>query len=241
MVFGYQSPNSSYWVAQLGAYERAYAISEYRPGHGWSPIAAAGSLGNLDIEKEHELIVEVNGQSVRLSVDDVDVLDVVLPQPIDGTGAGLFAWDDEGIDFTQTTVTGVAPRIFVIMPFSEPFDTLYRDVIYPVAKEQLGFEIIRVDEIPGPGIILDDIQQQIERAHVVVAEISTRNANVFYELGYAHALKKPAILLVRREDSEQMPFDIRGYRAIFYDDTIGGKQAVERHLHQHLSAIQKDG
>ncbi len=174
-----------------------------------------------------------------MTVDDVDVLDVVLHRPIEGTGTGLYAWDDAEIQFLETTVTGIAPRIFVIMPFSEPFETLYREVISPVA-ENAGFEIIRVDEIPGPGIILDDIQQQIEQAHAVVAEISLHNPNVFYELGYAHALKKPAVLLVRREEGAKMPFDVRGYRAIFYDDSIGGKKNVERNLQQHLNAILKD-
>lgn len=239
IVFGYQSFNSPYLVAQIGAYNKAYAISEYRPGHGWVSLADAGTLANIDVELEHSMIVEVSAQTVRMTVDDVDVLDVVLRRPIEGTGAGLFAWDDAEVGFSQTTVAGVAPRVFVIMPFSEPFESLYREVISPVA-ESAGFEIVRVDEIPGPGIILDDIQQQIERAHAVVAEISTHNPNVFYELGYAHALKKPAVLLVRRDEGSRMPFDVRGYRAIFYDDSIGGKKTVERNLQQHLNAILKD-
>jgi hypothetical protein len=239
IVFGYQSLNSAYLIAQIGAFGRAYAVSEYRPGHGWVLVAGTGSLSNIDVGQVHHMVVDVSGQSVRLTVDEVEVLNAVLYRPIEGNGAGLFAWDDAEVEFTETTVTCAAPRIFIIMPFAEPFDTLYHEVISPVAS-QLGFEIIRVDEIPGPGIILDDIQQQIEQAHAVVAEISTRNPNVFYELGYAHALKKPAILLVRREEGSKMPFDVRGYRAIFYDDTIGGKQAVERSLRQHLRAILKD-
>jgi hypothetical protein len=89
----------------------------------------------------------------------------------------------------------------------------------------------------GPGIIIEDIQRQIESSHAVVTEISTQNPNVYYELGYAHALRKPAVLLVRRSDGSTMPFDIRGYRAIFYHDCIGGKKSVERNLQQHLRAI----
>lgn len=122
------------------------------------------------------------------------------------------------------------------MPFAEPFDTLYREVIKPVAKE-LAFGINRVDEIQAPGIILDDIQRQIAESHAVVAEVSSRNPNVFYELGFAHALGKPAVILVRRDDAASMPFDIRGYRAIFYDDSIGGKRKVENLLRQHLTAV----
>src|SRR5262249_46860384 len=149
-----------------------------------------------------------------MTVDEVDVLSTVLPYPIDGSGVGLYGWRDSPIEFTGTMANGSPPKMFVMMPFAEPFDTLYRDVINPVATTA-GFEAVRVDEVTGPGIILDDIQRQIEESHAVVAEISTHNPNVYYELGYAHALRKPAILLVRRQDGEKMPFDIRGFRAIF--------------------------
>jgi hypothetical protein len=89
------------------------------------------------------------------------VLSTVVPSPITGSGFGLYAWDEASITFTETTVLSSDPKVFVIMPFKEPFDTLYREVIFPVAKD-LRFEVIRVDEIPGPGVILEDIQQQIE-------------------------------------------------------------------------------
>lgn len=236
IVIGYQSMNAEWVSVQIGAYDRAYCISVYRPGVGWVSIALAGLLSNVSANQDYLVEVMVAGQRVAMTVDDVPVLDVVLPKPLEGTGAGLFAWDTAEVVFSGTELTAVRPRIFVIMPFSEPFDTLYREVIRPVA-ERLEFEIVRVDEIAGPGIIVDDIQRQISQSNAVVAEISSRNPNVFYELGYAHALEKPAVLLAKRESSGEMPFDIRGYRAIFYDDTIGGKKAVERSLEQHLKAV----
>ncbi|MGD0899375.1 MAG: hypothetical protein ABR915_16175 [Thermoguttaceae bacterium] len=58
---------------------------------------------------------------------------------------------------------------------------------------------------------------------------------MLYELGYAHALQKPTILLARR--GEQLPFDIRSYRVIFYDDTIGGKADLEATLGEHLASV----
>jgi hypothetical protein len=70
---------------------------------------------------------------------------------------------------------------------------------------------------------------------VVIAEITPVNANVFYELGYAHALGKDTILLAER--GKQLPFDVSGYRCIFYDNTIGGKQHVEESLRKHLRNI----
>src|SRR5262245_42532529 len=88
-----------------------------------------------------------------------------------------------------------------------------------------------------PGIILEDIRRGLVESEVIVAEITPVNANVFYELGYAHALGKPTILLADRS-SATLPFDVSGYRCIFYDNTIHGKRAVEDDLRRHLLNIK---
>jgi len=72
-------------------------------------------------------------------------------------------------------------------------------------------------------------------AKIVIAEITAPNQNVFYELGYAHALKKPTILLA--EHGKTLPFDVSGYRCLFYENSIGGKRKVEEALDKHLKAI----
>ena len=54
----------------------------------------------------------------------------------------------------------------------------------------------------------------------------------------AHALNKPTILLAQR--GKDLPFDIRSYRVIFYDDSIGGKPLVERTLREHLDSILQE-
>jgi nucleoside 2-deoxyribosyltransferase len=110
-------------------------------------------------------------------------------------------------------------------------------VIYPRA-EALGLNVVRIDEVAGPGIVFEDIKRQIAEAKIVIAEITAPNQNVFYELGYAHALNKPTILLAQR--GKELPFDIRSYRVIFYDDSIGGKPTLERSLQKHLEAILRD-
>ncbi len=120
------------------------------------------------------------------------------------------------------------------MQFAEPYDTFYREVIQNQA-EAAGFKVVRIDEKAGPGVIFRDIQRELEQAEIVIAEITPANPNVFYELGYAHALGKPTILLARR--GAELPFDIQSFRVVFYDDTIGGKVEVERNLQRHLVAI----
>jgi hypothetical protein len=123
------------------------------------------------------------------------------------------------------------------MQFFEPSDTLYKEVIERKGKEA-GFDVVRIDDVNRPGIIFQDIQQAISEATAIVAEISPANNNVSYELGNAHALRKPTILLARR--GQDLPFDIRSYRVIFYNDTIGGKSNLEETLEKNLDSVLRE-
>jgi hypothetical protein len=103
--------------------------------------------------------------------------------------------------------------------------------------KQFGLHPYRADHVYGPGSILEDIIQGIETAQIVIAEITPTNENVFYEVGYAHALKKPTILLAEKKDREKLPFDLSGFRCLFYENSIGGKRKVREGLKKHLQAI----
>ena len=61
------------------------------------------------------------------------------------------------------------------------------------------------------------------------------NANVFYEVGYADALKKPLILLAQK--GTKLPFDVQGYRTVFYEDVIGGEVKLSKDLCKQLKVI----
>jgi hypothetical protein len=228
------APEQGYAIAQLGAYNAAYAISEWVPSFGWRALASAGSITNLDRSREYSIEVYLRGQRITLVVDNVQVLEHLLQAPLTGDQIGLYAWGKSDVTFTETSFEHRRPKAFVAMPFSEPYDTVYREVIRPVAEEE-DFEVLRIDEVTGPGIIFEDIKQHIEDSTIAVAEITAPNQNVFYELGYAHALNKPTILLAQR--GQELPFDNRSYRVIFYDDSIGGKPVVERELRKHLQAV----
>jgi hypothetical protein len=101
--------------------------------------------------------------------------------------------------------------------------------------KQFDLAAYRADDVQRPGVVLQDIIQGISEAEVVIAEITPANPNVFYELVYAHARDKPTILLARR--GQALPFDVSGYRCIFYDDSIVGKREVEAALTQHLASL----
>ena len=123
------------------------------------------------------------------------------------------------------------------MQLSPPFDDMYLEVIKAVSKE-FGLDALRADEMYGPGVIVRDIINQVVNAQMVIADISVANANVYFEVGYALALNKPIILLARK--GTDLPFDVSGFRVLFYEDSIGGKAKVEEGLRNHLRAIRGD-
>ena len=234
IILGFQSITSGYAIVSLGAYSFAYSIQEFEPASGWRILARAGSITNLKPNYLYSIKITQVGQKIGMVVDKVRIFEYILPRPLPGNQVGLFAFGRSPVRFENIEAQRERPRAFVAMQFMEPFDTLYHRVIKPEA-EALGFIVMRIDEISGPGIIFEDIKREIAEAKVLIAEITAPNQNVFYELGYAHALNKPTILLAQR--GKELPFDIRSYRVIFYEDTIGGKPIVEENLRKHLSAI----
>lgn len=105
---------------------------------------------------------------------------------------------------------------FVLMPFHEPFNKYYQSIIGP-AVQKAGLVPVRADEIYRPSEIIKDIYDFIGKARLIIAELTGRNPNVLYELGFSHALGKSAVLLTQTIDD--VPFDLRGFRCIVYDTT----------------------
>ena len=233
IVLGYRSRERRYVFARLGAAHSSYSIGEYTNGS-WMPLVTAGQRQNLKHDRDYLLHLRLKGQELIMHVDGVPVAQCLLSQPLEGRQVGLIAAGDHKITFSDFEVSKAKPKAFVVMQFAEPYDTFYRGIIQKQA-EDAGFEVFRIDEKAGPGVILQDIQGEIEQSAVVIAEITPANPNVFYEVGYAHALSKPTILLAKR--GSELPFDIRSFRVVFYNDTIGGKAEVEQNLHNHLMAV----
>jgi len=102
---------------------------------------------------------------------------------------------------------------FVMQPFAVPHGEYYEKIFKP-AIEKTKLQPVRADaEIFGTGKIIDQVWRGIKDAKVLVAELSTRNPNVFYELGLAHALHKPVVLVSSNEPD--VPFDLQHIRVIY--------------------------
>jgi hypothetical protein len=119
------------------------------------------------------------------------------------------------------------PRIFVVMPFAAEFQDVYILGIREVA-EKLGFVIERADEIEHNNSIVQIILERIRDCDAVIADTTGRNPNVFYEVGYAHALGKPTILIARK--GEMLPFDVQSINFIIYESLVDLRQRLESRI-----------
>jgi hypothetical protein len=127
---------------------------------------------------------------------------------------------------------------FVVMPFSPPIGGYYQH-IYEPAIRKAGLRPVRADaDIFGTGKIIDQIWSGINSAKVLVAELTTRNPNVFYELGLAHALDKPVVLI--SSNGEDVPFDLKHIRVIYYDvnDPFWVSKLIDKVAENILSALR---
>jgi hypothetical protein len=120
------------------------------------------------------------------------------------------------------------------MPFAASFDDAYELAIKP-ACDAAGAYAERIDEQIFQENILQRMYNQVARADLVIADLSGRNANVFYEAGYAHACRKQVIFLAH--DAAEVPFDVRAYPPVFYGaDLVYLRQELEQKVRRVLEA-----
>ena len=237
ILLGFRSMSSGFVAVGIGSDTReAYRIEEFNPDNRarWRRLAGSGSMANMNFGHPEPIEVELEGQLLTMSVDGAIVLDHVLSQPVERGQVAILARGAGAVEFGPVEVSTRPRSAFVVMQFTSPFDELYQEVIRPVCA-QAGIEAYRASDVHQPGIIMQDIIQGLAESDVVIAEITPANPNVFYELGYAHALRKPVIMLAERE--RELPFDVSGYRVIFYEDAIRGKSILETGLQRHLTNI----
>lgn len=107
-------------------------------------------------------------------------------------------------------------RCFVMQPFDRgAFDKRYGDVFAP-AIQDAGLEPYRVDRDPSAGIPINEIESEIKSSEICLAEITTDNPNVWFELGFAIAVLKEVVLVCSDERQSKFPFDVQHRNIIKY-------------------------
>jgi nucleoside 2-deoxyribosyltransferase len=123
---------------------------------------------------------------------------------------------------------GDPKRAFVLMPFSADLENVFRTI--QVVAAEVSLEVYRADAISTGGPIIDQIFEAIAGAGFIVADLTGRNQNVMYELGVSRAMGKDVIFLC--QDMGDVPFDVRHYRVLLYQNTVAGMRRLEEMLRE---------
>jgi hypothetical protein len=118
------------------------------------------------------------------------------------------------------------------MPFDPRFDGIWLSVIKPTIESH-GDICFRADNFFKIGSVLNDIITSIKEADYIIADLTIHNPNVYYELGYSHALDKKVILIT--QDISSTPFDLRHQRMIIYQDTAAGATKLKNDLSNFIN------
>jgi len=116
-------------------------------------------------------------------------------------------------------------EVFVLMPLKREYENIYLKVLKPVI-ESLGYQVSKADKNLKSGVIIEQIYESIRNASLIVADVSGRNPNVFYELGYANALGKRYVIITRSR--RDIPFDIEHLRYFKYRPGSNEERLKER-------------
>ena len=122
-------------------------------------------------------------------------------------------------------------------------DIVADSIVEPVVNE-LGLQILRSDRDPTPGPITPQILNSILSARAVIADLTGRNPNVYYELCFAHSFEKPVVLLV--DDPSSLPFDVKSERVITLANNEGTidlptGDAAKKDLREALDVVLAEG
>ena len=133
---------------------------------------------------------------------------------------------------------------FFIAPIGDPGTTTRKhsdDVLRHIvrgAASRFGFKAIRADEIAKPGMITSQVIEHIVDSPLVIADLTGHNPNVFYELAIRHAIRKPFVQIIKKD--EPIPFDVATARTVFYELDLDGAANASDEVARHIQSLIDD-
>ncbi len=190
------------------------------------PVTAFGGA-SAAVWKEHESDLV---QSLSLQNEELNIL---TQMPADEKEAIALA--EQVVDRLLGAMT---KRCFIITPFENSYTALYDFVISP-AVEGLGDKPIRLDRMAKPGDVGEQIENGIRQADYVIVVLDGMRSNVLYELGLAHGIGKPTVLMNQRgnlgTEAEKVPFDLAQQQRLEYDSV---DRELPKRLQKAIRAIE---
>lgn len=129
------------------------------------------------------------------------------------------------------------PTGFILMPFDFAFDAVHEAIA--AAIERSGLQPVRADDVFLTRAALEKILRGIGEAEVVVADVTGRNANVFYEVGIAHAVKDN-VILIAQDLERDVPFDLRHIDHVIYTQDESGLIELASRLEEVIRSLDPE-
>ena len=98
-----------------------------------------------------------------------------------------------------------------------------------------ALKVMRIDDVAFQKVLSDPILEAIRRADVILCDLSSGSSNVYYELGMAHAMRKPTVLITERQSKDIIPTDLQGF--LFWSYELSQPESLERVARRVLSAL----
>ncbi len=135
-------------------------------------------------------------------------------------------YSEQGVNLAELQLE--KDMIVCLMPFHKTFDNKYSAI--KTACKDAGFNCVRSDDSFIVGDILRHTIELILKSQVIIALMDGRNPNVFYEIGIAHSAGKPVILIADNSKIDEIPFNLKSNRFIFYKNIGDLKEQLTRAL-----------
>ncbi len=227
-------------VAGIGGNFALFAVREWdnretlgAQTKGWKQaLIQGGWVGQIKAGQSYNLSIQVEPSRITVYIDNIHVGSTIVNFPLINSYIGIFAQSPEQITLKNFRVEQYKPMVFLAMPFSDPYDDLYTHVFEPVC-ERCQLIAYRSEKTYQTGVIMAEIVQKIIRSHVA----NPPNPNVYYEVGFAHAMGKQVILVADRNCPNKLPFDVSPFRVLMYEDRIAGKETILKELVGYLRNI----
>ena len=204
---------------------------EFEPNGRLQPIPS-GTV----IELAHRLNIDPDSWEFRRThwaVKQADLFEVLFEHVVATPGpAGAARWSGSAVEF-PAYVARDPHLVAVMMPFDPSFDVVYETI--KLAVEDARMTCVRVDDIWEHDHVMGDVASLLWRARVVLADLTGRNPNVFYETGLAHALPRRTILLTQGADD--VPFDLRSLRYLKYGLGSHARRTLREQLADRLRTL----
>jgi hypothetical protein len=125
-------------------------------------------------------------------------------------------------------------KCFVLMPFADNFRHVYESIYNACRLPEVLLPCSRADDFFGGGSIMESILEGIISSEYIIADLTSKNPNVFYELGIAHSSKDASKVIIISQSLDDIPFDLRHMRCILYENDSNGLRKLTNDLEKVL-------